>query len=163
MALATLAIGITVIGGGESRLQSVSLVLTCFIEVGFIQLFSNAFMEYTCSNSYQGLFMLFIFVTAATTCFFFVLRQNKKRGTAVKIAFKEMLAGAAVGLVNVSNTTLQLKALETLSPAIVFPSIAAGSLVMSTVASRILFKEKMTPKQLLSAGITMVSLVLVNL
>ena len=50
------------------------------------------------------------------------------------------LANTVEGLVHVSNTTLQLKALETLSPAIVFPSIAAGSLVMSTVASRILFK-----------------------
>ena len=161
--LATIAIGISVTGRSESRLASVGLLLVCFVEVGFIQLFSNAFMEYAVDNRYQGLFMLGIFGTAAISCGFFVKHRNKKRGTPVKIAFKEMLAGAAVGLVNVSNTTLQLKALETLSPAIVFPSLAAGSLVISTVASRILFKEKMSGRQLISAVITMVSLVLVNM
>ena len=161
--LATAAIIMNVTGTGDSRLSNVGMLGVCFCMSGLIEVGSNAFVVYAFDSSYQSLFVLCIFTTALILCFAYVLGRCRSQGQRLRITPREALAGVAAGLPNVATSFFQLRCLESLPAAVVFPCMAGGNLVLITVLSRLIFREKLTRRQLVSAGVTLLGLVLVNL
>lgn len=102
----------------------------------------------------------FLFCTFASACLMCVLLilKDKEKPALVDIGF-----GVLFGLPNFLSSKFLLKALEYVAPVIVYPMRSVSSIVIITLAGLLLFKEKLSKRQIVAMGIILVSLVLLNI
>lgn len=102
----------------------------------------------------------FLFCTFAAACLLCVLLilKDKEKPSFVDIGF-----GVLFGIPNFLSSKFLLKALETVPSVIVYPMRSVTSIVIITLAGLLLFKEKLTKRQIIAMGIILVSLVLLNI
>lgn len=147
---------------GEGRL---TLRWALFVAVAFAANGSSGILQKAHQTAYAGLYakeflllgMLFAFLFSAVV---FALRRPDN----VRLAVKESaVVGPPTGLFDVATNALVLALASRLPAAVLFPVLSAGSLVLSALASRLLFREKLSAMQTagLIAGIAAV--ILLNL
>jgi drug/metabolite transporter (DMT)-like permease len=108
--------------------------------------------------------MLMFFATgiSALSCLVIYLRSNKK--DTVSIIKKAGWIPVAAGLCNlVLNLFVMLMATSTLSPSLIYPSIAVGGLMIVTLFSLFCFKDKLTKKQWVGIAIGAIAVGLLSL
>lgn len=86
----------------------------------------------------------------------------KKRGGA-KLNFKNIFFGAAVGFSNVTSDVFMLMALMSLPAAVVYPVSSSGTISFIALISALVFKEKLTKKQILALILTVIGIILINM
>lgn len=147
----------------KKNLRTITNFKLLFLLTGFyclMEMSKKIFVQYGLEE-FKDLFVFAIFFSALINCVVYVAFRARKTG--FKIRFGEILTGIAVGLPNVLSSTVQLLALQYLPVSVVFPSIAIGSLFVTTIISRFIFREVITRRQLISSTFAFVGIILINL
>ena len=131
----------------------------------FLQLvvsgFSNAMSKiYSAFGAaqYKNWFVFYSFLLAAILCG--VCRVVKKEG---RISGKEALFGLGIGTVNYLSAQLTLQALYSLPSYIVYPVTNAGALVLVSLASVLLWKDKVSRRQVVGIVLICCAVALMNI
>lgn len=127
-----------------------------FVLLGFFGNAGCTIIQRTQQVKFHGqhgsMLMLFAMFFSAITCFAMYLKSDK-RDTAAMLK-RTWWAPASAGACNVVlNVFVMLMAVSTLSPSLIYPVIGVGGLVVVTVFSLVVFKEKMCWRQWLGVGI----------
>ena len=113
--------------------------------------------EYSCPREYdnQYLFLGFFFAAVLTVVMLIIKKE--------KIRFFDILFGVLVGIPNYFVSRFLLKALISIPAFIVYPSYSVGTVVLITVTSLALFKEKLRKNQVVGIVLILAALVLLNI
>lgn len=113
--------------------------------------------EYLCPRDFDDayLFLGFFFAGVITLISMIIKRQ--------KINRYDVIFGVLVGIPNYFVSRFLLKALTSVPSFIVYPSYSVGTVVLISILSLIIFKEKLNNRQKVGMGLIMVSLVFLNL
>ncbi len=101
-------------------------------------------------------FLLYIFVSAGLMAFLLMIVRHER------IHRADVLFGALLGIPNFYAARITLKALEYIPASIFYPSCHVGTLVAVTLTGLFLFKERLTKRQWVAAGLILIAMVLLN-
>lgn len=113
--------------------------------------------QYTGNGQWDNQFLLYTFSMAFVLCTILLVKSGKK------IKPEDVLYGIALGLPNYMSSRFELKALNQIPAFIVFPSESICTILVVSLFSMVIFKEKITKKQVISILIIMAALVLLNI
>ena len=110
-------------------------------------------------NQYHGrlVYQFLIFAVALVLTTVVVIR-NRQRPSPI-----DLVVGAAAGIVNVASTLFLLFALNALLAAVVLPSRSSLSTLLSLALGWMLWRESLTRRQMIGAGLAIVTVILANL
>ncbi len=140
--------------GGNTGSKAALIAL--FIADGFAGVMSKVFNEIG-NPILSPNFLFFTFSSAFVFCTIIVLLKKERPG------LPELAYGAMIGIPNFMGARFVLKALETVPAVIVYPTRSVSTIVIITLAGVLLFKEKLSRRQLVGMGIILVSLILLNI
>ncbi|MCL2367464.1 MAG: EamA family transporter [Oscillospiraceae bacterium] len=146
--------------GKHTQLVKPLFLLSALVLLGMIESAHVAFNRFA-SQAYVFNFTLVVFSVALLLFIVVFLCKRRKKGP-VPFRRPEIILGCLMGLPNAFSNVFQIMALETVPASILFPTLAAGSLLIITLIS-LAFKENLGPRKLIAIGLCIVSLVLVNL
>ena len=102
-------------------------------------------------------FLLYTFLSALITCLVLVF-INKQTFTIEEIKY-----GICMGVPNYLSSKFLLMSLHSLMAVIVYPTYSVGTIVVITLTGLLLFKEKITKKQIVAIIAILLALALLNL
>lgn len=102
-------------------------------------------------------FLLYTFLSAFITCLVVVF-INKQTFTKEEIKY-----GICMGVPNYLSSKFLLMSLQSILAVIVYPTFSVGTIVVITMTGLLLFKEKITKKQIIALCAILLALVLLNL
>lgn len=102
-------------------------------------------------------FLFFTFIFAFIFCFLLVVKNKEKPGKA------ELFFGFLIGIPNFYSARFLLRALSYVPAVIAYPTQSVATIVVISLAGVILFKEKISRRQLIALGGIMCALVLLNI
>ena len=102
------------------------------------------------------MFLFFIFGTALL----FSLKPTIKEK---KPAPKEMLLGVALGIPNMLTSFFLIRSLYALPAYVVFPTFSGGTIVFSLILSLVIYRDKLSVRQLASIALITIAMVLINI
>lgn len=139
------------------------LPLLVFLGSGVIDTCINYFRESKLSTEEFPIFSATVFAAAASTGFIFIGYKSFK--TPLKINFKNVLGGIALGVPNYFSIYFLLRALqnENLNSASIFTINNVAIVMFSTLLGILLFKEKLSLKNWGGVLLAIVSILLVAL
>lgn len=105
----------------------------------------------------DGLFMFYIFLFAGLATLVLLVRERRT------LTGRDVLFGVLVGVPNFLSSRLLLAALTQLPAFLVYPSYSVGVILVISVASFFLFRERLNGRQMVAAGMILGALVLLNL
>jgi drug/metabolite transporter (DMT)-like permease len=142
-------------GPGEGGRGFAPLVLLFLF--GGIAEFSNKLFQKFSSPGTESLFLFFVFSTALALSGAILLagRVRPDRGS--------LLMGLAVGVPNMLASRFLLEALGMLPAPAVFAAYSSGSILLTSLAGILLFREHPSPRMLASILLTALSLLLISL
>ncbi|WP_294452553.1 EamA family transporter [uncultured Gemmiger sp.] len=105
----------------------------------------------------DGLFMFYIFLFAGVATLVLLVRERRS------LTGRDVLFGVLVGVPNFLSSRLLLAALTQLPAFLVYPSYSVGVILVISVASFFLFRERLNGRQMVAAGMILGALVLLNL
>ena len=136
--------------------NSVMMLFALLLMDGVVAIMSMIFNK-TGNIALSDHFLFFTFASACLMCVALILK-GKEKPALVDIGF-----GLLFGVPNFLSSKFLLKALESVPSVIVYPMRSVASIVIITLAGVLLFREKLTKRQLIAMGIILVSLVLLNI
>ena len=77
--------------------------------------------------------------------------------------WKELAYGAAVGVPNYFSAKFLLASLESVPAVIVYPTFSVATILLVTLAGVVLFKERLSKRQIIAIGVILLALVLLNM
>jgi drug/metabolite transporter (DMT)-like permease len=139
------------------------LPILLFMGSGIIDASINYFRETHLTTAEFPLFSSTVFAAAATIGLLFILLKAIKQS--LKINFKNILGGIALGIPNYFSIFFLLRALQNdqLNSASVFTINNVAIVMFSTLLGIILFKEKLIPKNWAGIALAVISILLVAL
>ena len=105
----------------------------------------------------DGLFMFYIFLFAGIATLVLLVRERRA------LTGRDVLFGVLVGVPNFLSSRLLLAALTQLPAFLVYPSYSVGVILVISVASFFLFRERLNGRQMVAAGMILGALVLLHL
>lgn len=105
----------------------------------------------------DGLFVFYIFLFAGLLTLILLIRERRP------ISRRDLLFGVLVGVPNYLSSRLLLAALTELPAFLVYPSYSVGVILVISVASFLLFRERLNRRQLGAVGMILGALVLLNI
>jgi len=134
------------------------LLIIVWFTMGMGELMNKLFTQW-CLAEYKPLFLFSIFFSAFLLCTIWIVTSKEKK----RFTLKEGVMGMGIGIVNLCSSVFIIRALEFLPSNIVYPVLCSGAILVVALASRAFFGEKLGKKGLVALGLTVISLVLVNL
>ena len=107
------------------------------------------------------LYFFWVFSTAAVLAAVLAILEYRRTGK--RIVPKELAAGALVGVPNYFSSFLLLRSLQKLPSILVFPMFSTGTILLVLIVSALLFRERLTRRQLIGIALILAALVLLNL
>lgn len=139
----------------ESRVYLLPLVLTLLLN-GTADAMSKVFNQLGRRQD-DGRFMFYIFLFAGLATLVLLLRERRR------LTRRDVFFGILAGVPNFLSSRLLLAALAELPAFLVYPSYSVGVILVISVASFFLFRERLNRRQLGAAGMILGALVLLNL
>ena len=102
-------------------------------------------------------FLFYIFAVAFALCIVMVLIRKERPG------IRELLFGAAIGIPNFFSSKFLLRALADLPAVVVYPSFSIATMLITTLAGVLFFKERLGKTQYLALGAIVAALFLLNI
>lgn len=155
--LAVTSILIVNISKDDSKKVDVKYRLILLFIFGGLAEFSNKIYQQYALNEYRDLFLFFVFFVAFIISVFYTFKEGGK------ISKKDILTGFSVGIPNLFSSYFLILALDSLKTSVVFPIYSAGSIVLITFGSFIIFKEKINNKNKIAIILTIIALIMINL
>lgn len=125
---------------------------------GILQRYQQMYFNY----QHKNMMMFFSYVFAICFCFLFALKEDKKNW---KTAAKQSWVFPALSGISSAGSNLFILLLVKcrMSPVILYPGIAVGGLIITTLIAVFGFREKLRPQQRAGLALGAVALVLLNL
>lgn len=139
----------------EHKVYLLPLVLTLLLN-GTSDAMSKVFTQLGRRQD-DGLFMFYIFLFAGVATLVLLVRERRS------LTGRDVLFGVLVGVPNFLSSRLLLAALTQLPAFLVYPSYSVGVILVISVASFFLFRERLNGRQMVAAGMILGALVLLNL
>ena len=150
------------LGRGTLTLRRPAPMIGTLVCSGILEINNKVFSSYA-SPEHRSILALVTFVTALTLCTAVMVKKRIRQGIRWRFRWQEICAGVMMGAPNTFSGITQILALATLPAMVVFPALAAGNLLLTTLASILVFKEPLSKRQVIAVALTSASLVLVNL
>lgn len=131
------------------------LLILLFVFGGLAE-FSNKIYQNYALNDYKDVFLFFVFFTAFLISITYTLRRKSQ------IKRRDIFTGFAVGIPNLFSSYFLILALDTLKTSVVFPIYSAGSIVLITIGSFLIFKERIANKNKVAILLTVIALIMIN-
>lgn len=152
-------------GGGEQREEggvsrSLPLLLLTLLAGGGADAMAKVF-EQLGRPGEDRLYFFYLFLTAAVLTGALALLERRRTGK--RILLPELAAGIAVGVPNYFSSYLLLAALQRLPAFLVYPVFSTGTILLVLLLSALLFRERLSRRQVLGMGLILAALVLLNL
>jgi drug/metabolite transporter (DMT)-like permease len=141
-------------GSGRQNFKAALIML--FITGGLAEFMNKLFQNYTVSG-YKNVFLFSVFASAFAISAFFLKRSGKS------FHKREAIVGLIVGLPNLFSSFFLIMALEEMKGSVVFPVYSAGSVVMISLGSLLFFGEKLKKLEMISLGMVLISLIIINI
>ena len=106
------------------------------------------------------LYFFWLFLTAGVLAAVLALRETRLTGQ--KLLPGELAAGVLVGLPNYFSSWLLLLALERMPALVVYPAASTGTILLVTLLSALLFRERISRREAAGLALILVALVLLN-
>ena len=142
-------------GPSVKGIYLIPLVLTLLLN-GSSDSMSKIFTQLG-SRQDDGLFVFYIFLFAGLLTLILLIRERRP------ISRRDLLFGVLVGVPNFLSSRLLLAALTELPAFLVYPSYSVGVILVISVASFLLFRERLNRRQLGAVGMILGALVLLNI
>lgn len=158
LALAVLATVVMNLRPGAERARNFSVVplLLVLLLNGSSDSMSKVFAQGG-SRGDDGLFVFYIFLFASLFTLLPLLHSRRR------LEKKDMLFGVAVGIPNFMASRFLLAALTDLPAFLVYPTYSVGAIVVISLFSFLLFREKLNRLQFAGVALILAALVLLNL
>lgn len=145
----------------DFRKASLLLPLAVFLGSGVIDTSIKYIQEFHVKEVDYPIFSATVFAAAAVTGILFIIFKSFNQP--VKITFRNILGGIALGVPNYSSIYFLLKALQhdSLNSASVFTINNVAIVMLSTLLGIIIFKERLSTKNWAGIGLAIVSILLV--
>lgn len=137
-----------------SQFHAALLLLFCFSGTGE---FANKLFQKYSLVGFKNLYLLCVFGTALAISLYFSWRQCRLPQP------QDLLTGLAVGIPNLFSSYFLIAALGRLPASVAYPIYSAGSILLINLGSTLIFRERLSRRQLSSIGLTMLALALINL
>ncbi len=137
--------------------NNIKINLVLLFLFGGIAEFSNKIFQKYALVEYKSLFLFFVFFTAFSISVYFTYKRKRD------FTKNDILIGFAVGVPNLFSSFFLILALNNLKTSVVFPIFSAGTIVIISIAGAMIFKEKLTRKEITSIIMTIIALVLINI
>ena len=113
-------------------------------------------------GQYGSFLMLIAMAISVIVCFVLYMRDDRSESKEIFVSswYYPVVAGVANVLLNVAVMKM---ATSELSPSVIYPVLAVGSLIITTVFSTVAFKEKMRWWQWLGVGVGMVATAILSI
>lgn len=155
-ALAVIAIVLVNIRPGEKKLCFRGGLLLLLLAGGSGDAMSKIFEEVG-NPALSEQFLLYTFAAALILCAVLLARRGQRVGK------WEVLFGLLIGVPNYFSARFVLHALDTLPAVIVYPTFSVGTILVITLAGRIVFREQLSRRQWAAVAIILLALVLLNI
>ena len=141
--------------GSKKYIIPLIIALLCSGGLGIIQKIQQK-SEFANQKS-TFILIAFVFAFITSILFFLLMKRGKKRITGKIFGFSAIM-GVVFSVCNLLNTYLAGK----LDSAIVFPALNIGAIVMSVILGLIIYREKLTKRDILIMLLGVSAIVLVN-
>lgn len=105
----------------------------------------------------QNLFLFFTFLAALLLCLVLMIRKKERLG------IRELCYGAALGIPNFFSSLFLLKSLATVPAVIAFPTVNVAVILVVSLAGFLLFRERLSRRQIIGGLLICAALVLLNI
>lgn len=136
----------------QSRFQGLVLLLLCSGMADGLSKVYNAWGN----PALEGHFLCFIFAVALALCLGLCLVQGQRPTP------RDALFGVLLGLPNYFSSRFLLLALNAIPASIAFPVFSCGAILLATAFGRLLFGEKILPRQYAALALALAALALLN-
>ncbi len=109
------------------------------------------------SAALSNQFLFYIFAVALVLCIVLVLYKKERPG------IRELLFGAAIGVPNFFSSKFLLRSLADLPAVVVYPSFSIATILITTLAGVLFFKERLEKLQWLALIAIVAALCLLNI
>jgi drug/metabolite transporter (DMT)-like permease len=109
------------------------------------------------NSKIENIFLFFTFLSALILCLALMVYRKERLGA------KELLYGALLGVPNFLSSLFILKALGSIPGVIVFPTYSVATILVVALTGLLVFREKLSKKQIFGAALICIALVLLNL
>lgn len=154
--LAALVAILLIQGGGRQETGSAWGLILLLLAGGGGDALSKVFEEVG-PAALKNHFLLYTFLTALLLCA--VLCIAKKQ----PLSWREALWGLMIGVPNYFSARFLLLSLSEVPAIVAYPSFSVGTIVLVTLVGVLCFREKLSRRKLISLGVILVSLALLNL
>ncbi len=139
---------------GSPAFKPTLLLLALF---GGLAEFSNKIFQKYGYQVDMPLFLVAVFGCAFFLSFIVTWRLRSPVHT------RDLFMGAAIGIPNLFASFFLIRALETIPAAAAFPAYGAGTIIIINLGGLLLFRERLTPREIAGILATIAALVLINL
>lgn len=141
--------------GGNVR-SRMGLLLLLLIGGGCADVMAKIFEELG-DKTAGDQFLLFTFTAALLLCLALMVHKKQRPGV------PEMLWGFLIGIPNFFSAKFLLRALDSVSAVIAYPTYSAATLLVITLSGMLLFRERLGRNQQIALAIILAALCLLNI
>lgn len=105
----------------------------------------------------QNLFLFFTFLAALLLCLVLMIRKKERLG------IRELCYGATLGIPNFFSSLFLLKSLATVPAVIAFPTVNVAVILVVSLVGFLLFRERLSRRQIIGGLLICAALVLLNI
>jgi uncharacterized membrane protein len=160
ISLAFGAIILSSMGNGKLNINKshILIIVLLFIGQGIADGILNWCQKFLINSQNMNLFFCFTFLSAGFTGLIILIFKNKK--SKIKIEMKNVFWGIILGIPNYITLLFFIKSLksEMFASSEIFPIINIGVIILCSVSSIIIFKEKVTIYNWIGVGLGILSI-----
>jgi drug/metabolite transporter (DMT)-like permease len=147
---------------GEAKISNFTLPILLFLGAGIIDTSMNYIQRYYVKEEETNMFTSFTFIFAFIFGLLYLFKKSFKQKN--KIHYKSILAGFILGIPNYFSMFYLIKALQNknIESATIFTLINIGVILLTTVYSLIIFKEKIKKQNFIGILLAIVAVLLVT-
>ncbi|QTQ11181.1 EamA family transporter [Treponema parvum] len=150
------------IGTKTAHAGNLFILFSMTFVAGSIEMLNKSFSVFTLPGYTLSLmFVVFCVTLILYSCLYVSWSRSDVKFRVWK--WQEIAVGIFMGLPNAFGNIFQILALKNLPTSIVYPSIAAGNLLVSILLSRCIFREELNTGKIIAVILTMAGMISVNL
>ena len=155
MVLACIAIPVIQLEKGVGKVASGLGLVVLFVAGGITDAMSKVYEELGVA-AMKNSFLFFTFISAFIFCVCLCLFKKQK------LTAKDLGFGLLIGVPNYFSAYFLLHALADVPAVIAYPTYSVGTIIAVMLISRVIFKEKLSRRQLIALAMILIALVLLN-
>lgn len=156
IALSIISIIIVNLSFDKNNLNGVNFTLILLFFFGGMAEFSNKIFQKYSLIEYKDVFLFFVFFISFLISLYSTLRSKNK------VISKDLFIGFLVGIPNLFSSFFLILALNTVKTSVAFPIYSAASIILISLGSFVIFKEKLRKKDITAMIITIIALMIIN-